>query len=191
MPDVITIVALAISIISIWISVKSYTESSTSTTVRSQYDHFANLTQMQIEYSQFSHLLATPECYGDLLAQIKASLRGLSKEDKIKYLLQERAFADYIFNEFEQSFYQITRARPFFDKRSQKFYEEVLDYFALRLLRNPRLLYYWSQLCSNYESSTVAFYNKKVLSNSLLPITIDPDPLGPVTLSESSVEYFL
>ena len=91
--------------------------------------------------------------------------------------------ADYLFNEFEQSFYQINRARSLFDTRSRKFYGEVLDFFTHSLLRNPRLLYYWSQdggqLCFNYEPSTIAFYEANVLNNHLFPLKFEPDLIGP------------
>jgi len=90
--------------------------------------------------------------------------------------LQERALADYLFNEFEQSFYQINRARSLFDKRLQNFYGEVLDFFTHFLLQNPGLLYYWSkdggQLCFNYEPSTIAFYEANVLNNRTFPYKI-------------------
>lgn len=186
------VISVAFSILSIWFSLKTYSEASASQTIWSQYEHFANIVQAQIDHSQFSHLFTVPECYVTVLKQVNASIHDLSPQERLRLQLQERAMADYLLNEFEQSFYQIERVRPRFDTQSRKFYGEVLDYFTLRLLRNPRLLYYWSQdggqLCYNYEPSTIAFYESKVLKNPSFPLKFDPDPIGPFTESVLDLE---
>ncbi len=181
--DLLAFFAIIISILSIWLSIRTHVESSASQTVWSQYEHFAHIVQAQVDHPQLSHLFSVPESYESVLNEVRASIQGFSQSEKIRLKLQERAMADYIFNEFEQSFYQINRANPLFDTSSRKFYEEVLAYFTRSLLRNPRLLYYWSaeggELCFNYEPCTIDYYEANVLNDSSLPLKFKPDPVGP------------
>lgn len=181
--DLVALLALLIAVISAWFSFRSYSDSSATAAIRSQYDAFTNMMRAQIDHSQLIHLFTVPDSYGSVLQQVRASLKDLSKEDKLRFLLQERATADYIFNEFEQAFYQLNRAQSYLDERSSTFYSEVLDYYSLRLLRNPRLLYYWSldggQLCLNLEQSTISYYEANVLNHPTLPLNSEPDPIGP------------
>ena len=183
MSDILALTAIMISALSIWFSLRTYTEASASQTIWSQYEHFANIVQAHIDHSQLGHIFTVAESYEQAFKQVTASIQDLSQQEKMRLRLQERAMADYLFNEFEQSFYQINRVSLRYDKRSRKFYGEVLDFFTHSLLRNPRLLYYWSQdggqLCFNYEPSTVAFYEANVLNNHSFPLKFEPDPIGP------------
>lgn len=184
------VMSVAFSILSVWFSYKTFSEASASQTIWSQYERFANIVQAHIDHSQFGHLFTVPECYATVLKQVNAAIQDLSPQERLRLQLQERAMADYLFNEFEQSFYQIHRVRQRFDAQSCRFFEEVLDYFTLRLLRNPRLLYYWAEdggkLHCNYEPSTIAFYESKVLKNPSFPLEFDPDPIGP--FAESALD---
>ena len=190
MSDMFALGAVLVSVLAIWISLRTHAESSAANTIWSQYERFSRIVQTQIENSQFSHLFVVPETYPAMLSQVTASVEDLSPQERLRLELQERAMADYILNEFELSFYQINRARPRFDKQSKEFFEEVLAYFTQRLLRNPRLLYYWSrdggQLCLNYEPSTIEYYERRVLNDPSHPIVMAPDPIGPFTGSLSA-----
>ena len=190
MSDILALIAIMISGLSIWFTLRTYTESSASQTIWSQYEHFANIVQANVDHSQLGHLFTVAKCYETILQQVMVSIQDFSPQEKLRLQLQERAMADYLFNEFEQSFYQINRARALFDTRSRKFYGEVLDYFTHSLLRNPRLLYYWSQeggqLCCNYEPSTIAYYEANVLNDHSFPLEFEPDPIGPFTGLESN-----
>lgn len=181
--DFVALFALLISVFSAWFTYRAYAHSSATGAIRSQYDAFTNMMRAQIDHSQLIHLFTVPDSYASVLQQVRASLNDLSKEDRLKILLQERATADYIFNEFEQAFYQFNRARSYLDEKSSAFYAEVLDYYSLRLLRNPRLLYYWSldggQLCLNLEPGTISFYEANVLNHPTHPLMSWPDPIGP------------
>ena len=193
MSDILALAAIMISALSIWFSLRTHIESSASQTVWSQYEHFAKILQAHIDHSQLGHLFTVPASYEMVLKQVTDSIKDLSPQEKMRLQLQERSMADYIFNEFEQSFYQISRVRPRFDSRSRKFYGEVLNYFTNTLLRNPRLLYYWSQdggqLCFNYEPSTIEFYEAAVLNNPSLPLKFAPDAMGPFTNLEAKQSF--
>jgi hypothetical protein len=177
MSDILALIAILISALSIWFSLRTHTESSATQTIRSQYEHFAKIVQAHLDHPQLGHLFTVPECYETVLKQVTDSIQDLSPQAKIRLKLQERAMAEYLFNEFEQAFYQIRRVRPRFDMRSRKFYGEVLDYFTHILLRNPRLL---------YEPSTIAFYKANVLYNRSFPLKFEPDSIGPFAELESN-----
>jgi hypothetical protein len=109
----------------------------------------------------------SPDSYDMVSHQVKLAATGLSDADKAKMRLKERAFADYIFSTFEYPLYQLERSNAFFDAPKAHFMQEVVDYFTGRLLRNPRLLYFWSSTGGNlsreYETWTNNYYNQHVL----------------------------
>jgi hypothetical protein len=97
--------------------------------------------------------------------------------------------ADYIFSMFEYILtdYNVSKRIYFIgDRWRAKTDSEVLEYFTSHLLRNPRLLYYWSKLSSEYGEDIVAYYNAQVLHNLDNPLKEEPDFNGPLVESQPS-----
>ena len=67
MSDVLALLAIMISALSIWFSIRTHTESSSSQTIWSQYEHFANIVQAHIDHSQLGHLFTVAEGYETVL----------------------------------------------------------------------------------------------------------------------------
>lgn len=115
------------------------------------------------------------------------SIRNLSDADRTALMLRERALALYIFDVYEHNLYQWRHAMEIGDHERARFFGEVLDYLTGRLLRNPRLLYYWNDpsesLKDQYESWTNEHYARFVLGDKPQEVMQQVDATGPFRAS--------
>ena len=151
-------------------------QSTESQSVNSQYQIFIDLAEMGIEHPDIGHLLALPKAYDSVACDVARHIALLPAADRAAYPLKERAAADYIFTLFERSVYHqpVTsgwRGRLF--SHTRKVNDEVVAYFTQRLLRNPRLLWYWDAdgggLRGHYEPDTIRRYEAGVLKEATTP----------------------
>jgi hypothetical protein len=180
---IIAIVALLVSIITAYQSCSSSRDVAKSEAIRQSYATFEELTRLQLEDWQLSHMFALPDRYDEVVREVSLSSTCLSRAKQSELLLRERAIADLIFNTFEEVYYQWKQANDAGDSRRSAFLKEVLDYLTGRLLRNPRLLYYWSAsgggLSASYEIETQNYYDSMVLKNPQSPLLRGADAKGP------------
>jgi len=166
----VEIAAIIISCIALFLSIgvfvrvpAQHSDVLTSSMIRETYSEFLDFMDRRAQYPLQSHLFALPDTYSIVKAQV---IQAMDANDISTPLLQERAVAQRQFIMFEHAFYQWTQARNRGDATRAQFLKEVLDYFTGRLLRNPRLVWYWSpeggNLGSHCESSTIDYYNKTV-----------------------------
>lgn len=177
----ISLVALVVSIFSAHQSCSLNQDMAKAQAIRESYTTFEELTRLQLENWQLSHMFALPDHYDAVVNQVSTSSGALEPAKRQELLLKERALADIIFNAFEQNYYQWRHAKEVSDIKRVAFLEEVLNYLTGRLLRNPRLLYYWADagLSASYESTTREFYDYRVLNNPRQPLTHSADSKGP------------
>lgn len=139
---------------------------------------------MQQQNSNVMHVFSLSNVYNEVSHRVHAATRGLADSQKSQLILAERALADYIFTTFEYTLYEHRVAEEFHDISKKRFLQEVLDYFTSRLLRNPRLLYYWDEkeggLSLAYEEWTRKYYDAHVLHDPHIPLTESPDVAGPI-----------
>lgn len=187
---VLSIVTIVISLLALGISGLSYSQSLSShkdisgaETIGRQYGFYYEFSRMEVENWQIGHIFALPDWYNESVRQISSSLKSTEPTKRAELLLKERAIARFILTNYEEIFYQWKHAKSVGDTQRAGFLEEVLNYFTGRLLRNPRLLYYWSEdggkLAADFEPETRKHYEEHVLRNYNLPLTQKPDPLGP------------
>jgi hypothetical protein len=177
-------VALILSILSTILSILTFQENSSDQAIRSQYQMFLELTKMPGTQTEIAHLVALPSKYDDVSTLVSQTFKGASPREIAQAIIKERFIANYIFTLFEEALYQKDRAaNQIFNSAKSRFNQEVLDYFTGRVLRNPRLLWYWSTdgggLSEYYEASTRQYYTEhvlQVLDGSAPP---KPDPVGP------------
>ena len=181
-PHIIAVAALVISIISATFTYRSYTDLASSEAIREQYQDFYQLAQVQAENAQLAHIFTLSDKYDEVFKQVKESASGLSGEERLKMILKERSLAMYIFTVFEHLVYQSYRVQSFGDQKRITFYREMLEYFTTKLLRNPRLLYFWDEsggsLGQHYEVYTRDYYTAHVLQG-VSPINKFADIVGP------------
>ena len=98
----------------------------------------------------------------------------MSDTEKAETFLMERAMANLIFTNFEHHLKQWLLAIELDDESRQRVLKEEIDFYAEVLMRNPRLLWYWSPegggWISGADPSTVAWFQERVLA--------DPDRLA-------------
>lgn len=161
--------ALTVSIISAYSSYRYHVDSTEVQLISSTYNTFYDLNKKQADNSELSHMFVSPEDYKQTAKLVTQSVGILTPEKRAAYLLKEKGISFYIFTAFEQTFYQYQAAVNFGDKKRSEFLKAVLDYFTGRLLRNPRLLYYWDKNGGNvsqyYETETKKYYEDNVPNN--------------------------
>jgi hypothetical protein len=185
---VLSIVALIVSAFSVYSSYSSSRDTAKSQVIQQSYEGFYQLTRLQLENWQLSHMFALPDQYDGVTKLVEASFRSLDSNQQAELVLKERAIADIIFNMYEQAFYQLNQANEARDTTRASFLQEVINYLTGKLLRNPRLLYYWSEsggrLASSYEDATRKHYESNVLHNARLPLQQSPDAAGPLVVKK-------
>lgn len=183
---IISIIAIVVSILSAIISYSSSRDTAKSQVIQQSYEAFHQLTHLHLENWQSSHMFALPQQYDGVFKLVEASLINLDPVKQAEMILKERAIADIIFNVFERTFYQWNHAKGVGDSKRASFLLEALDYLTGRLLRNPRLLYYWSDtgggLASSYEHETRKYYETNVLHNPQSPLQQKADTIGPLAI---------
>ncbi|CAN2044579.1 hypothetical protein GMMP13_1500003 [Candidatus Magnetomoraceae bacterium gMMP-13] len=165
---IISILAFIASIFAIWLSRKSQNEVMYSTSIYKQYNIFDKLSDMVGQHWEFTHLLALHDRYDNEVSLIKQAIGTLTDEKRAEFLVREKMVALLIFQNYEQTLYQWQNSKGIIDNQRTKFLYDVLMYFTQRLLRNPRLLYYWKEgnLKEYFEKLTTDHYSKYVTDSS-------------------------
>jgi hypothetical protein len=184
LPVVISIIALTISVLSFWQSYQSHKHDTAFDTVQKAYQTYYDLGKIQLDHWELNHLLTLSDRYDDVVKEICVATSDANPAKRSEYLVKERALADFIFTFYEQTLYQWNYTKV--DER--KFLNEVLSYLTDRLLRNPRLLYYWSEkggnLQRNYERLTQEHYRNNVVNSTKNPLAEQPDDYGPFSVKK-------
>lgn len=180
---VISIVALLVSVTSAYYSRLNAKDAAASGVIRESYNTFYLLNRLQLENYQLSHIFVLPDRYRDASSLVGSTLGSASVEEVSGFKLKERAIATLIFTSYEQTFYQWKQADISGDEDRAAFLLEVLNYFTGRLLRNPRLLFYWSPtgggLSTYFEEDTREHYARHVLQDPERPLREVADSTGP------------
>jgi hypothetical protein len=187
--------ALATSVLAFLISLVSLAQSCTSANdaaymaaIQTAYQGYNDLTEKQIEEWQLSHLFALPEEYGNVKKNITDSITPLDGAKRAELLLREQAIAEFIFNEYEKTFYELKHVTTFKDSNRIKFFEDTMDYYRNQLLRNPRLLYYWPKLKQGFTDEVQKDYDENIAKKLGKPVNESEDSLGPFIVKSSNNE---
>jgi len=178
-----SIFALLVSFASAYFSIKSYKDTVTQEAIDNTYETFYNILATGMDHSDLMHLSTMPETYTIVEKEIHLSLMPITEKKRAEYTLKERAFASYLFGFYENTLLQYNESIKNRNRDKAGFLKEVLDYFRVRVLRNPRLVYLWDShggnLSINYAESTKEDYDKNVLHNKDSSLNISVDPVGP------------
>jgi hypothetical protein len=179
---IIASLALTMSIISLYQSSSYQKDSSGTDMIKNQYATYHELSRLEIENPQLSHVFAAPSWYGRAVKSVGTSVGPLDEKRREELLLKERAIARTIFTHYESLFYQWRHASRMGDAERVAFLGEALDYYTGRVLRNPRLLYLWSEkgasLEVDFEQETREHYGAHVLRDPSRPLKERPDDVG-------------
>jgi hypothetical protein len=177
---ILSLLALVLSYLSFAREPERQSDQLTSEVIRSAYSDFIAMTDLRTQFAYQSHLFEVPDNYQSVKSLVRMATLDLRRKraEVVRLELEERAVTDRLFTMFEQAFYQWGQARDRQDTPRAKFLGEVLSYFTGRLLKNPRLLWYWApkggNLAVNYEPATVQYYEANVK-----PAKLQWDATGP------------
>src|SRR5215471_8486816 len=102
--SLLPIIALGLSLISFYVSWQTSRDVSRLDVIKTEYGLFHDLAQLQLQNPLMTHLFTvTNQSYEATVAQIKASSAAISPPEHAKLLLQERAFAHYLFTTYEET----------------------------------------------------------------------------------------
>ncbi len=175
----LSLLALAVSLLSAYIVYWNHEETVGGEAIREAYSTFFEVDRLQLENWQVSHIFTTPGGYDRVKADIVLAVKDASPEKLVELRLKERVLALHVFDNYEQILFLLDHAKQSGQREQARFLQTMADYFTSRILRNPRLLFYWSTLADNYEGTTQKEYAARVLHNAQDPLTTRPDAEGP------------
>jgi hypothetical protein len=128
------------------------------------------------------HLYEAPDTYREVRDLARRLTAAMNDQQKVELFLGERAAANIIFTNFEHLLKQWNLAVALDDDTRLGVLKEEVDFYAEVLLRNPRLLWFWSDDGGRWihqaDPSTVVFYEQRVLNDPAHPLTVRPDAEG-------------
>lgn len=184
---VVALAAFVLSLVSLWLWYKTQKSSSKMDAINQAFDAFIELSNRRLEHWEVSHLFEVPETYDRVKERLHrcCSEAGFGRRDE--FLIKERACAVSIFTLYEMVLYKWGVAKQYRENHCEEFLKEVLDYLTGRLLKNPRLVYLWSEEGENlqvfFERETKRYYKERVLEGQdKLPMDVTgPHYPGPET----------
>lgn len=141
--------ALIISIISIRISKKVHHDSRKIDILNQIYGIFNEGILTLLQSKSLNHMVELPENYIKIKNLVQASFGKPGTKQSSEMLLKERAAALFIFQIFEHFYFLLDHAKKVNAKERIYFINKIFEYLTRRLLRNPRLLYYWNESGGN------------------------------------------
>ncbi len=128
------------------------------------------------------HLIESPDTYYLVRDVARRLTVNFSEEEKARTFLVERATVNIVFTNFEHLLKQWMLAEELGDESRLGVLREEVDFYAEVYLRNPRLLWYWSESGGGWvngaDPSTIKWFREKVFENPEQPLTVDPDAEG-------------
>jgi hypothetical protein len=179
---IVSALALVVSGLSVFISFRFQRATSVSNLVDRQYNAFNELAKVRLANYEVSHIFEVVEQYTFVRNAVKESVGRIANDRRHVLYLKERSMAIFVFTLYENTFYQHKFAKEAGDTAQVKFLADILFYFTNKLLRNPRLLYFWmpggGSLSTYFEKDTRAHYDKHVLGDKSNCIDF-ADEIGP------------
>ncbi|GMR12859.1 MAG: hypothetical protein BMS9Abin29_1053 [Gemmatimonadota bacterium] len=131
---------------------------------------------------EVSHLNEVPETYEHTRDVLQAYASKLPLQEQRRLYLLERATAMRILSAFELTLNQWRRAVSIGDSDRKEMLDQEIDFYAETFLRNPRLLWLWSedggQLSLSMDPPSIEFYQRRVLNDPTKPLSVEPDKDG-------------
>ena len=137
---------------------------------------------LKLDHPTLGHMFDLPDEYEATRDRLRLAVKDYSLAERIKLLESEKTMALMHFLVFEEMFYNYTLAVEAGNKKRAQISHEILDYFALGVLRNPRVLWLslpeGGNLAGHLNSSSRDYYRAQVLKNAEFPLIYEPDPEG-------------
>jgi len=170
MTEALSILALIVSVGSVlytaFVSQHISNREVTNAAIADYYQAMRDLTMLQMQEWQLAHLFEVEENYSTIADMLRQVAPPPGDPSAVSLALKERAAALSIFGLYEHVIYQLGKAEADRDQGRIEFLTDAADYFADRLLPNPRLRYLWSKDGGNleceFEVEARAHYRQRV-----------------------------
>lgn len=169
----VSVASSSVSIVASYLNYSSQQDNAGREIVKSQYDIYYKISQLEIDHWQMGHLFALPGRYEELSGQVRGAVAGFDEVKKTEFRMRERAVARVIFTHYEQTLIERDEARKSEFEARATLLEDDLRYYTDKVLPNPRLRYLWSEkgggLGSDFVPAAREHYEKRVLTLQNLP----------------------
>lgn len=184
--DLISFISLALAIGSAFFAWRNRKREIPYTVASTAYDRYYDMNRIELENPHLTHMFVTFDRYEQIKAIVHKATGRLDEVKLSSYLLQERAVADLILSFYEQMLGQWDATR----EKEYGFIDEMIAYFEGRLLRNPRLVWWWMSEGGGLETSYEDHTRQRWRENVLAPIQAADAPWqdarGPFTLGSNA-----
>ena len=154
----------------------------TAELVQTLYGKVQDTLTLKLSHWNVSHVLEMPDTYREVRDRLSRAVSGLSDEESTAVLETERTLASMQLLQFEETYYNYELAVRAGNETRQHIVGEVLAYYTLGVLRNPRILWLSSpeggNLASHLNKTSLAYYRAEVLNNEEHPLQHPPDDVG-------------
>ena len=160
----ISLMALALSALTFYLGYRNRKRDVPFDVIPKSYERYYDMNRIELQYPHLTHLFVTYDKYDQIKKIVSQYTNHIDEERRLSFLLQERAVVDLLMSYYEQILFQW---RSTGDKE-REFVSGIIDYFEGRLLRNPRVVWWWQADCggleTSYEDDTRARWNERVLA---------------------------
>jgi len=163
----ISAMALTLSVVTIYLGYRNRRRDVPFDVIPKSYERYYDMNRIELQYPHLTHLFVTYDKYQQIKSLVVQSTHDLDNEKRSAYLLQERAVVDLLMSYYEQILYQWESTGD----KEREFVASIIKYFEGRLLRNPRVIWWWQADCGGLETSYEDDTRKRWKKNVLAPIS--------------------
>lgn len=145
----LSVLSLTLSLLVAYVTYRNRKRDVPFDVVPKAYERYYDMNKIELQYPHLTHLFVTYDKYESVKSIVCAAVANAEQEKLESYLLQERAVVDLILSYYEQIKYQWKYTRD----SEREFVKGIIEYFEGRLLRNPRLVWWWQDECGGLETS--------------------------------------
>ncbi|MDH3727382.1 MAG: hypothetical protein OER77_07605 [Myxococcales bacterium] len=163
---------------------RQHEDERTADLVQTLYAKVQETAALKLEHWNLSHVLELPETYAEVRDRIRIAVADASDSERVALLEAEKTIAAMQLIQFEETHYHYSLAVRAGNETREAIVGEILAYYTMGALRNPRLLWLASpeggNLASHLNATSLAYYEATVLENDAEPLSHPPDSVGVV-----------
>jgi hypothetical protein len=136
----------------------------------------------KLDHWSLSYVLEMPDTYAEVRDRIRIAVSDMSEVERVALLETEKTLAAMQLVQFEETYYHYELAARAGNETRKEIVGEILAYYTMGILRNPRNLWLASpeggNLASHLNATSLAYYQATVLNNQEHPLSYPPDDAG-------------
>jgi hypothetical protein len=154
----------------------------TADLVQTLYAKVQETLKHKLDHWNLSHVLELPDTYVEVRDRIRMAVSELSEPERVALLETEKTLAAMQLVQFEETYYHYELALRAGNETRKEIVGEILAYYTMGILRNPRNLWLASpeggDLASHLNATSLAYYQATVLNDQEHPLHYPADDVG-------------